>query len=330
MRNISAGPWIAGLAVLALACGGDSNGPGMGSTNTSPVSSDEANNIAGEVHDQIAGIAVNAAWINFLSPGRFPVPFSAFRLLRHPFRFDSSSTCPTLSEFPITDADSDHVPDNLTLTFDPTACTFHSRAGQASKTLSGTVTISDPSQTARGERLAFGQFQELLLVGDTTSLVRGVDGVWQQVKDSTGFSGTDSTTVVHVERPHHYYRHHDRFWTAGDSDSVSVVIDTLANALQVSFTADSGQIFQPHHRLPSGTFQVNGTTLRTNSRGSRSLIITTVTPLHFDATCQDDHRIVSGEIKIDFTRPSETGSIDIVYNGCGVDPTITQTVTPTM
>jgi hypothetical protein len=329
MKKFSTAPWLAGLAVFGLACGGDSNGPGMASTNTTPVSLDEANNIGGEVHDQITGITVNAAWINFLSPHSFPVPFEADRLLRHRFQFDSGSTCPTLSQFPIVDSDSDGVPDNLTLTFDPTACTFQNHWGHASKTLSGTVTITDPSTTARGARLDFAQFQELLLVDDTTNLLRGVDGVWQLTKDSTGFNGIDSTTVVHVDRPHHFsYRaFHHGSWS--DSDSVTIVVDTLANALVVSFTADSGFVFQHRHRLPSGLLVVNGTIDRVNKHGTRTLVITTVTPLHFDSTCEDDHRIVSGEVKIDFTNPSETGSIDIVYNGCGVDPTITRTVTPT-
>jgi len=304
-----------------MACGSDSNGPGTNAINMTPVSEDEANSIGAEVHDQITSITVNASWINFLSPHSFPVPFEANRLLRHRFRFDSASTCPTLSEFPISDADSDRVPDNLVLTYDPAACTFHNHFGRASKTLSGVVTVNDPSLTARGARLTFAQFQELLILDDTTRLIRGVEGVWQLTKDSTGFIGIDSTTVLSAQRLHRWHRDHRL--------KVDTIVDTLANALVANFTADPGFVFQPHHRLPSGTLIVNGTTNRVNKHGSRILVITTVTPLHFDSACEDHHRIVSGEVKIDFTKPGESGSIDILFNGCGVDPTITRTVTPT-
>jgi hypothetical protein len=124
---------------------------------------------------------------------------------------------------------------------------------------------------------------------------------------STGFSAIDSTTV-HWESSR---------WPTAE----------LAKRWGINFTAAEAD-FSLGRRLPSGDVTINGSTTRTRGDDVKSFAVETVTPLHFDATCDADDRITSGELNIVFVRAGNTTTVNIVWNGCGVDPTVTVTPPP--
>jgi len=68
---------------------------------------------------------------------------------------------------------------------------------------------------------------------------------------------------------------------------------------------------------------VNGSMSRTRGTASHSFAVTTVTPLHHDATCTERPAFTSGELLVVKTGPDGTVTIHIVFTGCGVDPTVT-------
>ncbi|HTS89722.1 MAG TPA: hypothetical protein VMG41_14615 [Gemmatimonadales bacterium] len=296
--------FYASAAALAIALAGCSS-TGT-NTLTSPggttLSSADAQSISDETQSDVQDVTEGGSLFRFLSPG-FWAPPQATRILRGPFFFQGIlSGCPLLSPYPPVDSDSDGVPDSLTLAFNPSSCTFSRHDGRASLVLSGDITITDPSTTQQGFRIDYGDFQQTTTIQDSIFFLRGINGVWEVLKDTTGFTATDSTTVT-------------------DSSS-QYATRTLAKAWQVSFVADSGN-FSGRWHLPSGDYTINGTTTRTHGTATHVLGITTVTPLHRDASCDAFLKIVSGELQVSHTDSAGTGTIQIVFNPCGQSPTVT-------
>jgi len=304
MARMSAG--LAAITLILAACNGsDSSSPEAGT----PLTMADAQAISNEMQGELAGITSGASVQDFLAPPLTALP-GADRAFHGPIFFNPLSNCPIPSENPPTDTDGDGVPDNLTLSFEPPAeCTFTSPRGNAVLELSGNVTISDPSAVDRGIRIEFQDFQKKTTVNETTFFLRRVDGVLQQISSATGFSATDNTTVT---------------WESSQFPTAE-----LAKAWQVDFVADAGATFSHRFHLPSGILTVVGKTTRTHGGLIRSLSVETTDPLHFDASCAADNRIVSGTLTIVHTGPSGTSTITIVFNGCGQDPTVTLVTGPT-
>ncbi len=300
---------LTGMALALAACSGDTSGPG----GVPPLTQAEATVIAGEMQDEMAGITDGSSLAELLSPTFTVAPSAAriggsARLVRPP-------NCPTFSEFPPTDADHDNVPDNLTISFTLPACHFGGPVGTAYHELSGSVTISDPSVVDPGVRVNFADllartvaFPHDSVPTDSIYVLRRVNGVWQLLASASGFSATDSTTASHESSQH------------GTAQ--------LAKAWQVDFVADSGETFVPDHRLPSGNLTVNGTTTRTAGPEVKGFSLTTVTPLHYDATCASADRITAGELHIFYSSPRGTATVTLVFTACGVDPTVTLVTAP--
>ncbi len=297
------GTLAAALGLTLGACSSDTGGP----SGAAPLTQAEAQAVGVELQGEVAGLTTGASLHGFLAPSFVALP-EAVRASRVALHFMPPSNCPTLSEFPPTDADGDHVPDNLTLTFDPATCTFTDPHGN-SIDLSGAVTITDPSQVSPGLRVVFAAFQNKITLADNRFFRRSVDGVWQLVSDSSGFGATDSTTTEH--------------------ESTERGLATLAKAWQVNFVVDPGEVFVPDHSLPAGLFTISGSTTRTQGSESKSFTIATVSPLHHDPACTDDNKIVSGELHAVHSDTRGTATVDILFNGCGVEPTITLITGPT-
>jgi hypothetical protein len=302
MKPMSAG--VAVLATILAACNSsDTMTPGSGGP---PVTQAEAQAIGQEMQGEVEAMTSGATVTDFMSPS-FPAPPEALHAFRGPLSFFPNADCPTLSQNPPDDTDQDGVPDNLVLTFNETLCTF--THGGASMVLSGTVTISDPTSVGQGLRIVFGAFQQKTTFQDAFFL-RSLDGPWQLTSDATGFAAADSTTATHESslRP-----------TA-----------TLAKAWQVNFVADQGSTFSRHARLPSGVFTIKGSTSRTFDTSTKKFSVVTADPLHRDITCDSPNKIVSGELDIEHSGPHGSATITIVFNGCGVDPTVTVVTGPTV
>jgi hypothetical protein len=293
---------VTGLALVLSACNSSTSPSG----NAAPLSQAEALQVGQETRDEARGYARGADIGEMMSP-RFEMPFEAISAFHGPRSFNTRTGCAALSQNPPVDADGDGVPDDLTITYDPTICTFTNSMG-ATFTKSGTIHILDLSQTTRNAfRVEYGALKSEFVFQDN-SFVRQLDGFTQLVADATGFSAQETITV------------HRESTRSGISDN--------SKNWDVKFTADAGQVFSYHADLPTGDLTINGSTSRTKGGVTKTFAVVTATPLHFDSTCNADDRIVSGELDITHTTAAGTTAIVVVWNGCGVDPTVT-TTTPT-
>ncbi len=297
---------FAGVALALAACSSDSSTNENPPVNSTPLTQEEASAVASEMRGEITAAAMGMTVEGMLNPA-FVMP-GAMGAFEGPRAFSNPVDCPTLSEFPPTDADGDHVPDDLTITFSLDKCTFTNPRRGATFSISGTIHIVDPSQTDKGIRIELGSLEHKFTVQDSIFWLRNADGPVQILASSTGFDAIDSTTV-HWESSR---------WPTAE----------LAKKWSLNFTsAETG--FSLSRHLPSGDLTVNGSTTRTRGDNVKSFTVETVTPLHFDSTCEADDRITSGEVNIVFLRAGNTTTINIVWNGCGVDPTVTVTPPPT-
>jgi len=299
---------LAGLALAISACNSDSMTGGNLPSNTTPLTQAEARDVADEMRGEVAGVTTGVSLSAVLTP-TFQIPVEAIGVFQGPRAFSNPPDCPTFSEVPPTDLDHDGIPDDLTITFDSLKCTFAGLRDHAAFLINGTIHIVDPSQTDKAFRFEFGDLLHKFELQDTLFWSRRVDGVVQLLTSSAGFAATDSTTVAR--------------------ESSSRPSAELAKKWQVNFTAAAGETFAPHSPLPSGDLTIDGSTQRTRGTDVKEFSVTTATPLHFDATCVADDRIVSGELDIVYTRASGTTTINIKWNGCGVAPVVTVTPPPT-
>ena len=164
------------------------------------------------------------------------------------------------------------------------------------------MTISDPSLATKGLRIEYNQLQQKVTFSNSDFFLRNVNGPWQLTSDDAGFEAHDTTTVLHESSLH------------GSR--------VLAKEWKVVFAADPGSTFSRNQRLPSGKFGIDGTTTRTKDAVTKSFQIETVDSLHRDATCTADNKIVSGELKITTVNTPGTQTVDIIFNPCGQDPTV--------
>jgi hypothetical protein len=80
------------------------------------------------------------------------------------------------------------------------------------------------------------------------------------------------------------------------------------------------QINQP---LPSGVLTIAGTVNWTRGNETFELTLTTVTPLHYNAACEDTgQRFDEGELAVSGTFGETPGTVHIGWGDCGDDPNI--------
>ena len=213
------------------------------------------------------------------------------------------ANCPTLTPNPPLDTDGDRIPDDLTISFTLPDCSF-ARNG-ATFEVTGTIHITDLSPTDFGIRVVFTDLKHKLSRDGGAFFSSDLNGARQVLKSASEFSLHDSSTV--------------------DLESSDHGTAQLAKAWAVGFVADAGQTFDPLtlRPLPSGNLTVNGNMSRTRGSTSHSFGVTTVTPLHHDATCTERPAFTAGELTVVKTGPDGTVTIHIVFTGCGVDPTVT-------
>lgn len=298
---------IAGLALTLAGCSDSMGNGGAPPQNTAPLTQAEAQAVAEEMRGEVAGMTNGVSLEDMMTP-QAVVPVEASAVFSGPVAFSRPVDCPTFSEFPPTDADQDRIPDDLLITFDATKCTFEGARGHATFTINGTIHIVDPSQTDKAFRIEFGDLQHKFVVDDTLFWLRRVDGAFQILTSATGFSAIDSTTVGR-ESSHRPTAELKKQWSA-------------------EFTVAAGETFAVHRRLPTGDLTVDGSTERTRGTDTKVFAVETVTPLHFDAACVADDRIVSGELNVTYTREAGTTTVNIKWDGCGVDPVVTVTPPP--
>jgi hypothetical protein len=291
-RPALAGVLLTSLTLLA-ACGDDDNGPTNDDTELTQA---EANAFADELREEIAGLSTTTSLGTILNPEGLPTSpgFEGPNALR--------AGCPEFSEDPITDADEDGIPDDVTASFNPTDCILTSWGGQAVWTLDGDIRVRDVSEVDPAIRLTFDEFTSLFTYNNR-ALRREVNGSLQLAVSEGGFSGYDSTTVEQEK--------------TGHPDA------SLRKRWALSFEADDPEEFAVSLPLPLGYFELNGDVRRTWGDKVRTFEVTTVEPLEYDPGCSADDRIIAGEIDAAFQSEEHAATVNVVWNGCGVAPTVT-------
>jgi hypothetical protein len=201
------------------------------------------------------------------------------------------------------ETDGDGVPDDATYTFTAPPCRYTDVRGFTLDVV-GQLRIVDPAPETPGfganlslTDLRFSLSAEdsdkdysvrrngtMTLTGSPAGLELATD--LQVQRSFTGFSDASSEHV----------------WTVGFDPETSL------------------QINQP---LPSGSVTVAGTVGWSRGQESFDLTITTVTPLHYDASCDaSGQRFDDGELRVSGTFGETPGNVRIVWEDCGDDPGI--------
>lgn len=285
---------IALLSLVTLGCSPDRPAAPPGSQSLSDAEAQlVGREVAGEVEDVAGSFTIgDLLWPSFPSAGIAasgsvqPAPMA---------------NCPTITPNPPADTDGDGVPDDVTLSFTLPNCSI--TRDHATFEITGTIQITDPSATDFGIRVVFTDLQHKLTRASGAFFLSRLNGPRQAQRSGAGFSLIDSTTA--------------------DRESSENGEAQLAKAWAISFVVDPGQVVSHDRRLPSGDLSVQGSTTWRRQDRSHSFTVSTQTPLHHDATCTSRPAFTSGALTVVKAGPDGTVTIRIVFNACGVEPTVT-------
>ena len=193
-------------------------------------------------------------------------------------------------------SDTDRVRDSVRLTFSD--CVFTYRVG--SDTVRGTIDVVDPTPvvTDHALKLSFTDLARIHVNRDGLMSSITLNGSRQVIRDSA----TISQTIVDF--------HTDIVFKDGTTASHIRNWDLL-------FTADVAGAITPDSWLPSGTLTITGNSTFTHDDRNFALDVTTPTPLHFEATCEDRPKFDSGTLVAVVTRNGTTATVTITFTGCG-------------
>jgi len=209
---------------------------------------------------------------------------------------DISPTAPTNS-------DGDRVLDSVRLAF--IDCVFSYRRG--SDTVRGILDVVDPTPvvTDRAIKLVFTDLARIHVNRDGVLSSFTLNGSRQVIRDSAHIAQTTVDFQTDIVFKDGSTASHVRNW------------DNL-------FTADSAGAIHADAWLPSGTLTITGTSTFTHGDRSFALDVSTPTPLHFNATCEDRPKFDSGTLVVVATRNGATSTITITFTACG-EYTLTKT-----
>jgi hypothetical protein len=199
------------------------------------------------------------------------------------------------------DSDGDGVPDDATYLFTAPPCRFEGWRGGTLDVV-GQLRIQDPAPTnagfgyeatATGLRARFTSADGKTIYDVTRNGTRTLSG------STAGLLLTADLQVVRT--------------FAGHPDAL---IDKQWN---VNYTpAGPLQINEP---LPSGTLDIAGTADWTRGTEHYEMVVTTSTPLHYNAGCTDTaQRIDAGELRATGTFDGTDGTVRIRWSECGREP----------
>jgi hypothetical protein len=201
------------------------------------------------------------------------------------------------------DTDGDGVPNDASYTFTAPPCRYTGVRGFTLDVV-GELRIADP----RPDTAGFGA--SIFLTALRFSLSSDdTDNNYSVVRNGTitltgTTAGLELATNLQVQR------------------SFTGLLDARVNqVLTVGFDPESTlQINQP---LPDGSVTVSGAVGWTRGTESFDLIITTATPLHYDASCEAiSQRFDDGELHVSGTFGETPGFVRITWEECGGDPHI--------
>ena len=216
----------------------------------------------------------------------------------------SVMAAPCVSPSTATDSDGDGVPDDATYLFTAPPCRFTGWRG-GTLDIVGQLRIQDPAPSSAG----FGY--EATLTGLRSRFTSADSKVIYDVtrNGTRSLSGSTAglllTTDLQVVRT--FAGHPD-----AAIDKQWVVNYTPAAPLQIN---------EP---LPSGALDIAGTADWTRGTEQFTLVVTTPTPLQYDASCTDTvQRIKAGELHAAGTFGDMKGFVRVRWTRCGEEPRFT-------
>ena len=253
----------------------------------------EANAVAEEITTDAAGLAQGATFNS--SSG---APFAVAPMSGAPVMPAASGSCtPTVTPASPTNSDGDPVPDSVNVDF--TGCTATS--GSYTATLGGTIDYVDPTPTLTDGALRtrhndFSRSVTNTATGKTRSAVENGVRMISGSADQLQFTETDFRT--------------DYTFASG---ATAAHVRTWSS----TFTADQAGSIQAGSPLPSGSWNITGTSTWTSGLLSYSLAVTTNPQLHYNASCTVEPRFDSGTLTAVVTRNSATTHVTVQFTGCG-------------
>ena len=205
---------------------------------------------------------------------------------------------PAKSPTPVTDADSDGVPDSVR--FDYAGCVISHPLSTDS--LSGTIDLIDPTKST-ADHAVKRVFTDFKVV--TVHLISGANS--SVTENGTRMASHDGTTLQSSETN---FRTDFVFAKGSTAEHV--------RTWESIFTADVAGSIMRDALLPSGTWSVNGTSSWTRGSRSYSLTVTTNPALHYNASCTDAPRFDAGKITAVVVRNAQTMTVVIDFTACGV------------
>ena len=285
---------LAGLSLMLglAACGGDDTGP-----SSSSITEDDAPTIGQAVIANVYASASGLANYEFNIAGpSLAIARSGFATRSFARAFFSEDSCPSFLPDPFPDADADGIPDNTTFSFDSATCDQDFEDGSVN--YSGNVIVSDPGTTLGYD----------LVIDDLTITVTPNLGDPESIRWGGGRSLRGGPNSLSLEEAFEFTYY---------ADGSPLVL--LRTAWDVEFVADDPGSITEVGALPDGDLTVDGG-FDVEGPGDRFLlVIDTVSPLQYDATCLD---FVGGTIRAYARGREEEGAVQVTFNACGVEPSI--------
>lgn len=230
--------------------------------------------------------------------------FDAFfprRLLQPLSIGEAEDPCVTGSS--TTETDGDGVPDDASYTFTAPPCRYEGIRGFTLDVV-GQLRISDPAPETPG----FGAVVDLANL--RFSLTAEDSDLNYSVTRNGRVTLTGSTTELQLASELQVLR-----TFTGLSDAAVEHLWVLG--------FDPETTLQINEPLPSGSVSVAGSVNWTRGAENFDLTVTTVTPLHYNAACNEPgQRFDAGELAVSGTFGETPGAVHIAWGDCGDDPDI--------
>lgn len=209
--------------------------------------------------------------------------------------------CPDSSNS--TDADADGVLDDATLTYAGNDCTQSTWRG-GTVAVTGSVRVTDPSQASNsGYTLRFTN-----LAWTYTNATSSLSYTATRNGRRTRIGSADSIEVVSVD-------------TTARARPVITAVAQITKDLTWAFGADDNDAISIDAPLPSGRLAVDGDWKWVRSTENWALTVSTITRLHYDATCTQPQRFTAGVLRLSGEVDGADGYVELTFAACGAEPT---------
>lgn len=283
---------LAGLTALAglglAACSGDSSGANGTPALSVALADSLAEAVNADADEMIASSGFSASTgVGLAAP---PAPSAA--------AIPIAPLCiPTVSPLPVTNSDADVFPDSVRLTF---ACNF--TMGVFNHGLTGLVDVVDPSPVTT-EFNVKAVFTDFTRTRTNTVLSRTVSAVYNGSRQIAASPDTLGHTITNFQTDY-------SFANGGAA--------THLKNWHGKFTADVAGSIAQGSPLPSGTFDLSGSSTWTRGSDSFDLTVSTLPGLHYNTGCSQAPKFDSGSLILTVTRNGNTSTVTIKHLSCGV------------